>query len=210
MISGLTKAEVEKENLLFEYNPSKAKTLLAEAGYPNGFSLNIFTSKSKTYKTAYELLQAQLRRAGIDIKLSVVDHSAFHKRIRQNLNPIVFYSCMRPNPDIILTQFYSSDSIVVTGKKPVTNFSHIGEVDADNDGKIDSIDNLIVNARTTGDPDEQLKLWQEAQVTLLKNMASYPIISVSSVFARNPNVDWGFEMKKITDGPKPSELTSLK
>jgi peptide/nickel transport system substrate-binding protein len=140
MIAGLTEAEVEKEGLMYEYNLSKAKKLLAEAGYPNGFSLDVFTSESKTYKRAYELLQAQLRRIGIDLKLSVVDHSAFHARIRQNLNPIVFYACMRPNPDVFLTQFYHSDSIVVTGKKAITNFSHIGEVDADEDGKIDSVD----------------------------------------------------------------------
>jgi hypothetical protein len=46
------------------------------------------TIRPATYKRAFELLQAQLRRIGIDIKLSVADHSAFHARIQQNLNPI--------------------------------------------------------------------------------------------------------------------------
>lgn len=209
MIAGLTKTEVEKENCLYEHNLSKAKELLAEAGYPNGFSLELFTSKSKTYQRAYELLQAQLRKIGIDIKLSVIDHSAFHARIRENLNPIVFYACMRPNPDVILTQFYYSDSIVVTGKKAITNFSHIGEVDADGDGQIDSIDDLIVRARIEQNPDKQVQLWKEAQLELLRKLVSYPVITVGYLFARNPKVDWGYEMITITDGPNPTELTKI-
>lgn len=209
MIAGLTREEVAKEDLLYEYNLSKAKKLLAEAGYPNGFSLDVFTSKSATYKRAYELVQAQLRRIGIDLKLSVVDHSAFHARIRQNLNPIVFYACMRPNPDVFLTQFYYSDSIVVTGKKAITNFSHVGEVDADGDGKIDSVDDLIVGARLGSDPNKQVALWKEAQLELLRKMASYPLITVGYIFARNPKVDWGFELVTVTDGPKPTEITKI-
>ncbi|MBL7177234.1 MAG: polyamine ABC transporter substrate-binding protein [Desulfobacteraceae bacterium] len=209
MIAGLTSEEVAKEDLLYEYDLSKAKKLLAEAGYPNGFSLDVFTSESKTYKRAYELMQAQLRRINIDLKLSVVDHSAFHARIRQNLNPIVFYACMRPNPDVFLTQFYYSDSIVVTGKKAITNFSHIGEVDADGDGKIDSVDNLIVRARLESNPNKQVALWKEAQLELLRKLASYPIVTVGYIFARNPKVDWGFELVTITDGPKPTEITKI-
>jgi len=139
----------------------------------------------------------------------VVDHSTFHTRIRQNLDPIVFYGCMRPNSDIILTQFYHSDSIVVTGKKAKTNFSHIGEVDADGDGKIDSVDNLIVGARLESDPQKQLALWKKAQLELLRKMASYPLIAVGYIFARNPKVDYGFKQVKITDGPKPTEMTKI-
>ncbi len=209
MIAGLTKEEVAKENLVYKYNLAKAKKLLAEAGYPKGFTLDVFTSESTTYKRAYELLQAQLRRIGIDMKLSVVDHSAFHARIRQNLNPIVFYACMRPNPDVILTQFYSADAIVVTGKKAKTNFSHIGEVDADGDGKIDSIDDLIAEARLASDPDKQVALWKEAQLELLRKMVSYPVITVGYLFARNPKVEWGYEMITITDGPNPTEVTKI-
>jgi peptide/nickel transport system substrate-binding protein len=209
MIAGLTKEEAAKENLVYEYNLAKAKKLLAEAGYPKGFTLDGFTSESTTYKRAYELLQAQLRRIGIDMKLSVVDHSAFHARIRQNLNPIVFYACMRPNPDVILTQFYSADAIVVTGKKAKTNFSHIGGVDADGDGKMDSIDDLIVGARVASDPNKQAALWKEAQLELLRKMTSYPVITVGYLFARNPKVDWGYEMVTITDGPNPTEVTKI-
>jgi peptide/nickel transport system substrate-binding protein len=209
MIAGLSREEAAKENLVFEQDLAKAKSLLTEAGYANGFSLEVFTSESATYRRAYELLQAQLRKIGIDIKLSVVDHSTFHARIRQNLDPIVFYAAMRPNPDVILTQFYLSDSIVVTGKKAITNFSHIGGVDADGDGQIDSLDDLIVRARLEQDSTKQVALWKEAQLQLLRKMVSYPVIAIGYIFARSPKVDWGYEMITITDGPNPTEKTRL-
>jgi len=209
MISGMTKEECAEENVLYEFNLGKAKELLVEAGYPDGFSLNVFTSESSVYKRAYELLQAQLRKIGVDVKLSVVDHSTFHARIRQNLNPIVVYVCTRPNPDIILTQFYHSGSIVVKGRKPITNFSHLGEVDADGDGAIDSIDDLIEAARIELDSARQVKLWKEAQKKILKYAAAVPIINAGYLYARHRYVDYGYEHVTVADGVKPTENTRI-
>jgi len=43
--------------------------------------------------------------------------------IRQNHNAIVLYFTIRPNADNYLRGFFHSDSIVLTGKTPHTNFS---------------------------------------------------------------------------------------
>lgn len=209
MIGGLSREECTQEGLLYEFDIGKARQLLSEAGYPNGFSLKVLTSESDAYRTAYTLLQAQLRRVGINIDLSIVDHASFHAKIRENLNPIVIYLCRRPNPDIILTQFYFSESIVVKGKKPVTNFSHIGALDADGDGKIESIDDLILAARKEKDPQKQIEFWKEAQKNILRYMVSYPLISSGFLFARKPYVDWGYELVTIADGPKATEITRI-
>jgi len=210
MVGGLTREEVEKENLLFDCNVTKAKELLVESGYPNGFSLSVFTSELDEYRRQYELIQAQLRKVGINLNLSVVDHSTFHTRIRQNLNPIVVYSCSRPSPDMILTHFYHSASIVATGEKPITNFSHIGALDSDGDGVVDSIDDLILAARWETDPRKQVELWKEAQKKILKWMVAYPIFSAGTLFARKSYVDWGYEKIAVNDGLKASEKTQLK
>ena len=54
---------------------------------------------------------------------------------------IVYYAAWRPERGCLSdASFYHSDSVVVKGKKPITNFSHYGLVDANGDGKIDSID----------------------------------------------------------------------
>ncbi len=207
MRGGLTREECAEKNLLYEFNLAKARELLAQAGHPKGFSLDVITSELPVIKLAYEVMQAQLKKVGIDLKLTVVDHSTFHTQIRQNLNPIVVYVCERPNPDVILTQFFYSDSVVVKGKKPVTNFSHLGIVDADGDGTVDSIDDLIQAARVEVDPGKQVTLWKEAQTKILRNMVSYPILDIGYLFARKPSLDWGFKLVSIADGPKPNEST---
>jgi len=58
-----------------------------------------------------------------------------------------------------------------SGKKPDTNFSHYGAVDANGDGKVDSIDDLIEKARWELDAEKQSGLWKEAQIKLLRDVA---------------------------------------
>jgi peptide/nickel transport system substrate-binding protein len=209
VLGGLTREECAKAGLLYEHDLSKARKLLAEAGYPNGFSLEVFTSEAESLQKGYEVLQAQVKKIGIDLRISVVDHPTFHARIRENLDPIVVYSAGRPNADIILSQFFHSASIVAVGKNPVTNFSHLGGVDANQDGVVDSIDSLIEKARTELDSKKQVGIWKEAQKKLLEYVAAYPVISLGGLYASKSYVDWGYEPVIVTDGLRATEKTKL-
>jgi ABC-type transport system substrate-binding protein len=58
----------------FEYNPEKAKMLLTEAGYPDGFKTTIFSNYTYgMYKRTAEILQRQLKEVGIEAELELVD-----------------------------------------------------------------------------------------------------------------------------------------
>jgi len=206
---GLSREECAKEDLLYDHDLNKARKLLAEAGYPNGFSLDVFTSDSESYQRAYEVMQAQLKKIGIDLKISVVDHATFHTRIRQDLNPIVVYLSMRPDANSLLTQYFHSASVVSVGKKPMTNFSHMGLVDANNDGVIDSIDSLIENASKESDPRKQVEIWKEAQKKVLQNAVVYPVVTLGYLFANKSYVDWGYKPVALTDGLRATENTQL-
>ena len=152
----------------YAFNVEEAKSLLAAAGYPDGFSLEMFISESEIYIVTMQIIQQQWKKIGVDLKLVVVDHSTYHSRIREDANPVVIYGAYRTPliADIYLTQFYASASIV--GKDTaITNFSHLGEVDADGDGVIDGIDNLIETARAEPDPEKQKVLYAQAQQLIL-------------------------------------------
>ena len=180
---GLTKDEVEALGLDYTLDLEKARTLMARAGYPEGFSLEVVTSEMNAYYKAYKSMKGQLGRIGIDIKIKVVDHSTMHKQIRQDVNPIVVYGAWRPNADVFLTRFFHSDSIVVTGIKPDTNFSHY-----------DRIDDLIEAARVETDPGRQIELWKQAQIKILDDMAAYPLHYLNMVHVRRDYIDYGHEL----------------
>lgn len=62
----------------FEYNPEKAKELLAEAGYPNGYDLRItVNTKYPTSVTIGTALQAQMKEAGVNVQVEQVDSAAW-------------------------------------------------------------------------------------------------------------------------------------
>ncbi|HSB06392.1 MAG TPA: ABC transporter substrate-binding protein, partial [Thermodesulfobacteriota bacterium] len=208
----LTKEDAVKAGVVYEDHIAEAKKLLAEAGHPNGFKTEVIISEmASSYQKPMVAIQAQLKKAGIDMALKVVDHSSFHSLIRKDASPIVYYAAWRPNVDVYLTRFYHSDSTVVAGKKPDTNFSHYGMVDANGDGKIDSIDDLIEKARWELDAEKQIVLWKEAQIKLLKDVAVVPIIRLKYAFPMKSSVDLGhpLEFSWATYSPQITEKTRI-
>jgi len=62
----------------YDYNPAKAKELLAQAGYPNGVDFTILTLGSvKTVVDVAQVVQAQLAQAGFRAKLEVMELGKF-------------------------------------------------------------------------------------------------------------------------------------
>ncbi len=169
---------------LYRYDPEKAKALLKEAGLEKGFSLTKVITEMSDYRRPMEQIQAQFRRIGVDMKMDVIAHSAYHSQIRKDVNPIVLYVCARfPTADPILTQFYHSKSIVGT-PTAITNFSHY-----------DKIDDLIEQARGETQMEKQKGLWATAQRKILEDAVAYPLCVTKFVFARKDSVDLGYEMK---------------
>lgn len=171
----------------YPYSLERARQLLAEAGYPNGLNLGrVVITEYDSLRRPMEVLQEQLRRAGITFDLQVVDHPTFHSLIRQNVSALVLYGAARfPVADIYLSQFYHSSAIV--GKPTaVTNFSHYGEV-------IPGIDGLIEQARAEVDPQRQVQLWQQAQRRIMTDLPAYPLYVLQLVLVRKPYVQLGYQ-----------------
>ncbi|MCR4397730.1 MAG: ABC transporter substrate-binding protein [Firmicutes bacterium] len=63
----------------YEYNPTKAKQLLAEAGYPNGLTLNLWTPENRYLrdKQVCEVIAQQLQQVGINCKITVMEWGSY-------------------------------------------------------------------------------------------------------------------------------------
>jgi peptide/nickel transport system substrate-binding protein len=141
---------------LLPHNIAKAKQLLAEAGFPNGITLKAIHTTLPGMMTFMEATQAQLKKAGINLDITPVEHPTFHAQIRQDLSQVVHFQAARfPIADVYLTQFFHSRSIVKT-PTAVTNFSHCKVADAEIDA-----------ARTEQDKAKQVALWKTAQEKII-------------------------------------------
>jgi peptide/nickel transport system substrate-binding protein len=184
---------------LYPYDPAKAKQLLADAGYPNGLKISIIQTQLPSMLNTMQIVQAQLKKVGIDLQLDVVDHPTFHAQIRKDLSPIVMYAAARlPVADVYLTQFYHSRSIVGT-PTAVTNFSHCSLADQDIDA-----------ARATTDPAKQKALWKDAQDKLVKEVCAVPLYEQLQVWAHRDKFSYGYKLDaSLTLGPIINEQSTL-
>jgi peptide/nickel transport system substrate-binding protein len=100
--------------------------------------------------------------------------------------------------DIYLTQFFHSRSTIGT-PTAVTNFSHYT-----------SIDNLLDEARVSSRPDEQKRMWQEAQRKILEDAVAYPLYISKFVYGRKNYVDYGYKLDStLIYAPEVFENTRL-
>jgi peptide/nickel transport system substrate-binding protein len=184
----LTKNDLP-EDWPFTYDPARSKALLAEAGLPNGFSLDVFVTEREEYKSNVLIIQEQLRKVGIQINLRIVDHASYHNDIRRDLDAMVMYSSGQPPlTQAVLNAFYNSGAIV---GKPTRNmnFSHYGDIAGNSDA-------LMAQANEEIDDTKRLELLKQVQIEILRQVPVIPLPSPASSWMHNgKTLDIGFPIK---------------
>lgn len=166
-------------------NPEEARKLLAEAGYPNGLDVKLFMSTGWWYLDKFVVYQNQLKQAGINLEMTLVDHTAYGNHIRAGRNPIVIWGSRYPLPTVWLREFYHTDSMI--GKpKASQNFMSYSNL---------AVDKLIEVAETTIDEKTRLDALAEAQRIIVQDLPSVPSIETLTPYVRNPWFDPGYVPK---------------
>jgi peptide/nickel transport system substrate-binding protein len=64
----------------YEYDPDKARALLAEAGYPDGFSFKLMVC-TEFYAPAATVWQAALKEVGVDASIEILELGAYYDAV---------------------------------------------------------------------------------------------------------------------------------
>lgn len=157
----------------YNFDLKKAKELLAEAGYPNGFEITMDTPSLNTYLPIATAVQGQLAKAGIKVKLDVSDEPSWDKKRSGAIAQMTIYNQARiPDADGPLTNLFHSASF-----PPGRNMA-----------RYDKLDKEIEEARGELNPSKRLKMYQEIQKKLMEDLPLIPLVKNIRGVAYRANV----------------------
>jgi len=150
----------------YEYDPEKAKELLAEAGYADGFEVTYWVPESgsgmQQPQAMAAAIQADLKEVGITVEIQTLEWGAYLDKVflppDQNDMDMHQMSWIGDNgdPDNFLYILLSSE------QWPTAGFN-------DSYYKNEKVDELLANARVTKDKGERTAMYEEAQVLIMED-----------------------------------------
>ena len=181
-------AENIPADIAYKYDPEKAKSLLAEAGFPEGFSFKNDTSQREDFSAIMLMIQAQLRKVGINMDLNIKDHTAFHADQNIGTNTLSQQSsALPPVPTQVIVTYLSKGAEVRSDGNGGANMSHYGVA-------IPGIDDLLSMALAEPDLNKRLEVVKEIEIKALKDAVILPVSNNGFMIVRSEKVDLGYDV----------------
>ena len=140
------------------YDPAAAKKLLAEAGYPNGFTTDLWAMPvqrpyNPNAKRIAELMQADLAKIGVKAEIKSFEWGEYRKRMQNGEHQMGMLGWTGDNgdPDNFLNTLLGCDSAKTNGSN-VAKFC------------FKPFEDLVQKAKVVSDVKERTKLYEKAQV----------------------------------------------
>jgi len=145
----------------YDYNSSRAKKLLAEAGYPNGFETSLLYHPQEPWKHYAPVVQEQLRQIGIRVKLNMLDRATVEQLRQKNDFELMYGSVSRPpDPDIMFSTY------LLSSNSPYPNYFCY---------KNKEVDNLIALGNREPNTEKRKNLYYKIQDIVAEETPVVPI-----------------------------------
>ena len=157
----------------FEYNPEKAKELLAAAGLPDGFETDfwyipVIRGYFPDSKAIGEAIAADLAKVGIKVSLQTEDWGAYLDDRNLGKFPMWMLGWGSDNGD--------PDNYIGY------HFSHpVGEPKAEDCYNNDELAQLLIDGRIEADPAKREEIYQQAELIVRADVPRIPVVWATSV-----------------------------
>lgn len=162
--------------LNYEYDPERAKELLAEAGYGDGVSVKFSVPNVDRFTRPATVIQQDLAAVGIDTEIEVMETQSFLSALKteEGLQMFILSRGQDPTPDRVLSAWFHSAEI------PDNNWARIEDPE---------VDAWLEEATSTMDEDRRAELFGEVQERVAEGNFYYYIDHEDFIFATQDRVD---------------------
>lgn len=154
----------------WEYNPDKAKALLKEAGYPNGFEFDIYAYRQREYT---EAVIGDLAKVGIKAKLTYIQYRKLRDLVWKGKTPInhmTWGSYSIPDVSAITSHFFTNGR--------------------DDPAKDPRTKELLAIADTATDPEERKKNYAKALGIVSGELYWLPMFTYAKYYVFSKDLDF--------------------
>lgn len=148
----------------YEQDIDKAKALLAEAGYPNGFDVVFSMQGSDVYMKPAQVVQDQLRKIGINVTFDKMERAAYLEDVgdkRKFVASLRMINATVRDADSVLTRRFHSS--MLGGGNNYSGYSN------------PEVDSLIEEARKASDREKRLESYRKIYEILKEDVPLIPI-----------------------------------
>lgn len=158
----------------YDYNPEKAKALLKEAGFENGFETDLWAMPvSRPYnpnaRRMAELVQEDWKKVGVNVKIVSYEWGEYLKRMREgdHTTGMMGWNGDNGDPDNFLNTLLSCSAV-----KQGSNYAKWCHKE---------FDKIVTDAVQTTDKAKRIELYKQAQV-VFKEQAPWVTIAHSTTY----------------------------